>query len=211
DMVGGELSIKGTYDDTKPDSPLTGTFLVRQFQMVRAPLMARLLGILSLDGIVSTLSGKGIAFDELVAPFTKTGDDLRIKNAKAYGSALGFTASGWMDLEQDKLDISGTVVPAYTINKILGWIPLLGDVLVGEKGSGVFAATYRMHGPFSDPKVSTNPLATFAPGALRELLGIFDSRREKPPSERKQTGAPPVTKSRPEAPEDTAPLGRVDR
>jgi hypothetical protein len=199
DMVGGQLTIKGKYDDAKPGAPLSGTFLVQKFQMVRAPLMAKLLGVLSLDGIVSTLSGKGIAFDEAVVPFIKTGDDLRIKDARAYGSALGFTAKGWMDLEQDRLDISGTVVPAYTINKILGWIPLLGDILVGEKGSGVFAATYRMYGPFSEPKVSTNPLATFAPGMLRELLGIFDSKSKKPPSEQTQTVPAPTTKTRPPA------------
>lgn len=205
DMVGGELSIKGKYDDGKPGAPLTGTFLVKKFHMVRAPLMAKLLGALSLTGILSTLEGKGIAFDEAVVPFTKTGDDLRIKDAKAYGSALGFTASGWMDLEEDTLDISGTVVPAYTINKILGWIPLLGDVLVGEKGSGVFAATYRMHGPFSDPKVEKNFLATFAPGVLRELLGIFGSRSKKPPSEQKQSGPAPMTKTHPVPKTEPAP------
>lgn len=197
DMVGGELSIKGKYDDTKPSAPLTGTFLVRKFQMVRAPLMAKLLGVLSLDGIVSALGGKGIAFDEAVVPFIKAGDDLRIREAKAYGSALGFTAKGWIDLEQDTLDISGTVVPAYTLNKIVGWVPLLGDILVGEKGSGIFAATYRMYGPFAEPKVSTNPLAALAPGPLRKLFGIFDSKSKKPPSEQKQTAPAPMTKTRP--------------
>jgi hypothetical protein len=206
DMVGGELSIKGKYDDTKPGAPLSGTFLVKKFQMVRAPLMAKLLGVLSLDGILSALGGKGIAFDQAVVPFTKTGDDLRIKEAKAYGSALGFTASGWMDLEEDTLDISGTVVPAYTLNKIVGWVPLLGDLLTGgEKGSGLFAATYRMYGPLAEPKVSTNPLAALAPGPLRELFGIFDSKSKKPPSERKQSGPAPATKTRPSSAPETAP------
>jgi len=205
DMVGGELSIKGKYDDTKPGAPLSGTFLVRKFQMVRAPLMAKLLGVLSLDGILSALGGKGIAFDEAVVPFTKTGDDLRIMEAKAYGSALGFTAKGWMDLEGDTLDISGTVVPAYTLNKIVGWVPLLGDILVGEKGSGLFAATYRMHGPLGDPKVSTNPLAALAPGPLRELFGIFDAKSKKPPSEQKQSPPAPMTKTRPVPAPTTAP------
>jgi hypothetical protein len=144
--------------------------------MVRAPLMAKVLGVLSLGGVLDALSGKGIAFDELEAPFTKTGDDLRLKNARAYGGALGFTAKGWVDLETDELDIKGTVVPAYTFNKLLGYIPLLGGLLVGEK------------------EVSTNPLATLTPGFLRGLFSIFDSPSKKPPpGEEKSPTAPSKT------------------
>ena len=184
DMVGGRLTITGRYDDAKPGAPLNAVLRIKKFRMVRWPLIAKVLSTLSLPGVLDALSGKGIAFDEAIVPFAKTGDDLRLKDARAYGAALGFTAKGWVDLDKDRIDVSGTVVPAYTINKILGWIPLLGKLFVGEKGSGVFATTYRMHGPLADPKVSTNPLATFAPGVLRELLGIFDAPVEKPPSEK---------------------------
>jgi hypothetical protein len=212
DMVGGRLTIKGRYDDTKPRSPLSGVLRISKFQMVRWPLVAKLLSTLSLPGILDALSGNGIAFDEAIVPFTKKDDDLRIEDARAFGAALGFTAKGWVDLEKDQLDVTGTVVPAYTINKILGWIPLLGKILVGERGSGVFAATYRMHGPLSKPITSTNPLATFAPGVLRELLGIFDTPSEKPPAEKakdkkgktgkagkKAKPAPAKSKARPKA------------
>ena len=200
DMVGGRLTISGKYDDTKPGSPLTGTLRVKKFQMVRAPLMAKVLGVLSLGGVLDALSGKGIAFDEAIVPFTMTGDDLRLKEGRAYGGALGFTAKGWVDLEKDQLDITGTVVPAYTFNKLLGYIPLLGGLLVGEKGSGVFAATYRMHGALANPKVSHNPLATLAPGFLRGLFNIFGQPSKKPPAEEKKSSParlpPPQTPSR---------------
>lgn len=196
DMVGGRLTISGKYDDTKPGAPLNAMFRVKKFQMVRAPLMAKVLGVLSLTGMLDALSGKGIAFEELQAPFTKTGDDLRIKDAKAYGAALGFTASGWVDLEKDTLDVSGTVVPAYTLNSVFGHIPLLGPLLTGEKGSGVFAATYRMQGKLDDPQVSTNPLATLAPGFLRGLFNIFDSPSRKPPTEGGGDAPPPPTPPR---------------
>jgi uncharacterized protein YhdP len=191
-MVGGRLAISGKYDDTKPGNPLTGTLRVKKFQMVGAPLMAKVLGVLSLTGVLDALSGKGISFDEAIVPFTKTGDDLRIKDGRAYGGALGFTAKGWVDLEKDRLDITGTVVPAYTFNKLLGYIPLLGKLLVGEKGSGVFAATYRMHGPLANPKVSHNPLATLAPGFLRGLFNIFDKPPSSPPAEQKKSSPAPA-------------------
>lgn len=165
--------------------------------MVRAPMMVNVLNALSLVGMLDALSGKGITFHELEAPFTMKGDDLRIRDARAYGAALGFTAKGWVDLEKDQLDITGTVVPAYSLNSILGHIPLLGRLLTGEKGSGVFAATYRMHGKLSDPKVSHNPLATLAPGFLRGLFNIFEEPPKKPPSEQKKTAPAPVKPGNP--------------
>ncbi|MCZ6637942.1 MAG: DUF3971 domain-containing protein, partial [Alphaproteobacteria bacterium] len=61
DMVGGRLTITGRYDDSKPGAPLTGIFRVKKFEMVRAPLMAKVLGVLSLPGILDALGGKGIA------------------------------------------------------------------------------------------------------------------------------------------------------
>ncbi len=51
---------------------------------------------------------------------------------------------------------------------------MLGALLVGEKGGGVFAVTYRMTGPMDDPVVTVNPLAALAPGILRELFSVFD-------------------------------------
>jgi hypothetical protein len=88
------------------------------------------------------------------------------------------------------------VVPAYTLNAVFGNIPLLGPLLTGEKGSGIFAATYRMKGKIENPDVTINPLATLAPGFLRGLFGIFDAPRSKPPSERKK----PQKKAAPKAP-----------
>ena len=62
----------------------------------------------------------------------------------------------------------------YTLNSLLGNIPGLGDVLVGPKGGGVFAATYQVSGALVDPDVTVNPLSALAPGILRGLVkGLF--------------------------------------
>jgi hypothetical protein len=78
-----------------------------------------------------------------------------------------------VDLAADTLDIEGTLVPAYAVNSILGNIPLIGQLLVGERGSGVFAANYRASGAMADVQTSINPLATLTPGFLRRLFGVF--------------------------------------
>jgi hypothetical protein len=65
-------------------------------------------------------------------------------------------------------------VPAYVVSQVIGEIPLIGRILTGGEGEGLFAATYRAKGPLDDPQVSVNPLAALAPGFLRGLFNIFD-------------------------------------
>lgn len=186
-MVGGRLRISGRFDDAKPSAPLTGKLTVKDFSMVRAPLMAKLLGVMSLTGVLDALTGKGLGFTTAEVPFTKTGDLLVLGESRAYGSAVGFTAKGWIDIEKNRLDLEGTVVPAYMLNSVFGRIPLIGPIFAPEKGSGLFAATYRMQGSIDDPQISHNPLATLTPGFLRGLFDIFEEPVSKPPA---SDGAP---------------------
>jgi hypothetical protein len=191
-VVGGTLNIEGRYDDSKPRHPLAGHFALRKFHMVRAPFMAKLLSFVSLTGILDMLSGNGIAFERADVPFVKTGDDLVLKDARAHGSAIGFTAEGRLDLDKDTMDLRGTVVPAYSLNSVFASVPLLGPLLVPEKGSGLFAATYFMRGPIDDPSVGGNPLATLTPGFLRGLFNIFDApEKPKAPSQPAPGSVPP--------------------
>jgi hypothetical protein len=93
---------------------------------------------------------------------------------------VGFTATGHIDLGKDTMNLTGTVVPAYTLNSVFGDLPLIGSILVPEKGSGLFAATYSMRGPIDNPDVGVNPLATLTPGFLRGLFNIFDAPAKGP-------------------------------
>lgn len=200
DFVGGKLSIDGRYDDSqaaKGDPPLTGTALIENFHLINAPGLAKLLSVASLTGILNILRGDGISFDRFEAPFTLKDDVLVTKALKMNGASLGFTAEGWVSLRDDTLALRGTVVPAYTLNSVLGNIPLLGRLLTGGDGGGVFAATYRMTGKLDDPDVSVNPLATLTPGFLRGLFGIFEGEMPAPGSDPAEREAPP-----PKAPVD---------
>jgi len=68
------------------------------------------------------------------------------------------------------------LVPSYTVNSILGDIPLIGNIMVGKKGEGMFALNYSVKGPFAKTQVSINPLSALTPGFLRR---IFDVKRDK--------------------------------
>ena len=77
---------------------------------------------------------------------------------------------GLLDVGADRAELQGTIVPVYGLNRLLGIIPLLGDIVTGGEGQGIFSATYRIDGKLSDPNISVNPLAVLAPGFLRNLF-----------------------------------------
>ena len=154
---------------------------VTGYRIIDAPILTRVLSFMALTGIVEALEGKGLAFDVLDIPFVLGPGPLEIKDANATGTSLGFTSSGTIYTYADVVDVSGTVVPAYAINSMLGHIPVLGDIFTGgEKGGGVFAINYTMSGPTDDPKVTINPLSALTPGIFRNVFDIFGDIGSKP-------------------------------
>ncbi|MAY65950.1 MAG: hypothetical protein CMM77_02340 [Rhodospirillaceae bacterium] len=173
-MQGGALQLTGTFDDSHPDHPLKGRLMIRDYRVLKAPALAHLVSIMALTGILDALQGDGLGFAVLDIPFTMRSGVVEISDARAAGTSLGFTASGTVYTHADIVDLEGTVVPAYAINSALGRIPILGNIFTGgEKGSGLFAANFRMTGRQEDPKVDVNPLSALAPGFLRRLFGVF--------------------------------------
>ncbi len=172
-IVGGTLAITGQATDGAPETPITGKALIENYRVVDAPVLARLLTILSPVGIVDLLNGEGIQFDHLEIPYVKTDGVIEFVDAHARGSELCLTASGKVETEAAAVELEGLIVPACTINSFWEDIPLLGDILVPEKGGGVFAATYVVKGPMEEPTVRVNPLSLLTPGFLRGVFDIF--------------------------------------
>jgi uncharacterized protein YhdP len=137
----------------------------------KAPIAAKLLSLTSLTGLLDTLSGEGIFFDRIEAEYDYDGKILKSTNTwKAYGSSLGLTANGSIDMINDTLDLEGFIIPSYFMNSLLGRIPLVGKIFSGESGGGLFAFSYSIKGSLDEPKVSVNPLTAFAPGILRNIF-----------------------------------------
>jgi len=173
-LVGGTLDVSGVFNDAEPGHPLTGRLSISDYRIIGAPALAHLVSILSLTGIVESLQGDGLAFNDFDVPFVLRQGVIEIKNAKATGVSLGYTANGRIYTHAEVIDIEGTMVPAYALNSVLGNIPIIGTVLTGtEEGGGIFAANYTMRGPIENPKVTVNPLSALAPGIFRNLFGAL--------------------------------------
>ncbi len=176
-LAGGKLSLTGAWDDTKQGAPLGGTATLTEFNLRTAAAIGRLLQAMTLYGLTDVLRGPGLHFSKLVAPFALHDQMLHLTAARAFSSSLGITAQGDIDLRARTADITGTVVPAYFFNQLLGDLPLIGRIFSPEKGGGVFAARYSVRGKLDDPKVGVNPLSALTPGFLREGFGLFSPRK----------------------------------
>jgi hypothetical protein len=167
-IKGGDMIVVGRQK--KPGTPMVGRFRFGRFKATEAPALARILQVLSLTGIFSALNQEGLDFETFEGEFDYFGGALHFPRARAFGSDLGITTKGYIYLQNDTVELSGTVVPSYTVNQVLGKIPILGGLLTGGKDEGLFAANYKMTGSLEDPKVNVNPLSILAPGILRRLF-----------------------------------------
>lgn len=178
-MIGGTLDVEATFDDAVVNNPLTGEVSIRDYRLVDAPALNQLVGEMTLARLQEALQGDGLAFSKFSAPFEIQKGVVDVKNVKATGLSLGYTAKGKINTLTEAIDIEGTVVPVYALNSVLGNIPIIGTLLTGtEDGSGIFAATYRMKGPLENPEVMVNPLSVLTPGILRNFFGLFDDSRK---------------------------------
>ena len=174
EMQGGRMEITGKYNDKVPGRPFIGKMIVSDYQIVDAPFLTRVLSFMSLTGILDELEGGGLKFDYLEVPFIQGLGLLEIKDANASGTSIGFTGSGTIYTYADVLDISGTVVPAYAFNSVLGRLPVIGEILTGgDKGSGVIALNYSMNGSTDEPNITINPLSALTPGIFRNVFDLF--------------------------------------
>jgi hypothetical protein len=154
----------------------SGGLILKDFSVVRAPFFAKLLSIASFTGVLNLLQGDGVGFGKCDLRFRYTPVQFEIDHLRATSSALGITAKGQYHRQEERLALRGAIIPAYTLNNILGNIPLIGELIIGKEGEGVLATRYSMVGSVDDPEVSVNPLSMLTPGFLRNIWeGAEDS------------------------------------
>jgi len=174
-VQGGTLDLEAHYGDA-PGSPATGTLTLKDFRLRQAPAFTKVMQGLTLYGVGAATSGPGLGFTQAVVPFTLTGPELQLHDARAYSPSLGFTASGRIGVDDGSVDMDATIVPAYAVNTLPGKIPLLGHLFTAEHGGGLFAMRAKLTGQLADPEVTANPLSALTPGFLRGLFGIGNAQ-----------------------------------
>ena len=54
--------------------------------------------------------------------------------------------------------------------KIVGELPLIGVLLGNGRDRGLLGITFKLNGPFNQPKLTINPLSIIAPGVFRSIF-----------------------------------------
>jgi len=176
----GILEINGNLPPTGEKGGMNGHMTLRDFTLVHAPAFTQILSLASLQGMADTLGGSGLKFNEMEMQFALQNGVLKIRDGRASGPALGLTGAGNIDISNNTVDFDGVLVPSYTVNSILGDIPVLGNIMVGKKGEGMFALNYVVKGPFAKTQVSVNPLSALTPGFLRRIFDVKRNEIENP-------------------------------
>ena len=146
------------------------TLKIYDFNLKELPILTKILTLASLQGIVDILSGEGITFNEFEMNFKSEKNGITIDEIYAIGPAISILMDGYY-IEDELISLRGTLVPATTINKFVGSIPVLGKILVGNKtGEGVFGVSFKIKGSPKNPKTSVNPIKTLTPRFITRTL-----------------------------------------
>ena len=158
------------FYSVKKNNQTQSILKINDFKLKELPALTKILTLASLQGIADLLSGEGIRFNEFEMRFSNKDKLMQIEEIYAIGPAISILMSGY--IEKDKLiSLRGTLVPATTINKTIGSIPILGNILVGKKvGEGVFGVSFKVKGPSKNLETTVNPIKTLTPRFITRTL-----------------------------------------
>jgi hypothetical protein len=163
---------KGKLDfySSKKNNLSKSNLKIYDFKLTELPALTKLLSLASLQGIADLLSGEGIRFSEFEMDFDNKADLMTINELYAIGPAISILMEGYVE-KDNLISLRGTLVPATTINKAIGSIPLIGNILVGKKvGEGVFGVSFKIKGPPKDLETTVNPIKTLTPRFITRTL-----------------------------------------
>jgi hypothetical protein len=171
----GRMDINLTGRDAEQTS---GLLIIEDFKVLGDPIVSEVVSSASGDGPAIGSAGYGerkvvrevFEFDRMRLPFTVGYGQFAIEDSYLRGPLLGATLRGKVDYAAQKVNLGGTYIPLQGLNNALGGIPVLGQILSGPRGEGIFGITFAVQGAMSNPQVIVNPLSLVAPGIFREMF-----------------------------------------
>lgn len=173
---GGRVRLEVNLDGKGP-AEKTGVLWVDDFAILGDPVVAEVVASVGVDAadqggqrVKRQIVRQSFAFDRMKAPFSVGHGQFVLADSYLKGPLLGATIRGKVDYRAKTVTLGGTYVPLQGLNNVLGDIPLLGQLLSGPRGEGIFGITFAIQGPMASPQVIVNPLSLVAPGIFREMF-----------------------------------------
>jgi Protein of unknown function len=172
-VVGGQLELAMDPPTVEP-SAKEGLINVRDFSVKGEGALDRLAAGGGPAGPQS-----GIAFTRLRAEFTRQNGQLTIREGVLKGLTIGGTIEGSIDYPGNQVRMSGTFVPIYGLNNMLGQIPVVG-LFFGGSNEGLFGVTYEVVGTPDKPTLRVNPISAIFPGVSRKIMEFNTGKQNNP-------------------------------
>lgn len=180
--TGGSLRLDALITPT-PGVEAQGLLRIRDMRVRQAPTLSAMLASGDAADLSTEVSSGGLRFREIEVPFVYGGGQLRLTDVIATSPSLAIKVEGTYDEIRDAVDLRGVLSPAYAVTGFLNRIPLLGTILSGGEGEGIFAMTFTVTGPAASPDFDVQPLSLLAPGILRKIFTGAGGSGALPPRE----------------------------
>ena len=161
----GDVNINSTRDSYSEKS--FNKIRLNEFTLINTPAALKLITLPSLSGISSLIENEdGISFLNGEVTYFEDPDTFSKIEMFGVSDSIGLVMEGNINRKDKDLNFEGEISPIHLINMLLKKVPIIGDLLVGEEGEGLFAFEFEMKGDSSDPEVKSNPLSIAKPQIL---------------------------------------------
>jgi hypothetical protein len=173
-MSGGLLNISLKPKD---ENSWRGSLDIRNFSIVNEERLQKIVstragndGKSLSEALKADINTSSQKFSRGFARLLLDGPAIRVENGVVRGDEVGATFQGTVRDENGRMDMTGTFMPAYGLNRLFADVPLIGVILGNGRDRGLLGITFKLAGPFEQPKLIVNPLSLIAPGVFRNIF-----------------------------------------
>ena len=149
---------------------------LNDFVLINTPASLKLLSLPSISGLVSIAEGEeGIRFGYGEINYVETENKFNEIEAFAVSDSLGLIMDGNIDRKEKIIDMKGEISPMHLVNAIIQKLPILGPIIVGGEGEGMFSIDFLMTGSSDDPEVESNPLTIIKPRIIERAIEAIEN------------------------------------
>jgi hypothetical protein len=159
------------------DGPLRGQVDATDFWIVNEPKLRSIVSTApqgsdrSLNQAVKRdIDTSRVSFERGYASIEKGDGYLMLDRGVLRGPVIGTTFQGLLYDARGRMEMTGTFMPAYGINRLFGELPVIGLFLGNGRDRGLIGVTYKLSGNTKSPDLQINPLSVMAPGIFRSIF-----------------------------------------
>ena len=170
----GELKMKSVRDLNTMDAKVE--IDLKDFVLINSPASLKILSLPSISGLVSIAEGEeGIRFGYGQITYTESDTNFKNIDAFAVSDSIGLVMDGEIKREESMVNMSGEISPMHLVNAIIQNVPILGPIIIGNEGEGLFSIDFILEGNVENPDVTSNPLTIIKPRIIERALEALNS------------------------------------